>query len=341
MSPNILVAPSYGKASARRHFHDTIEGWVSFADEERGALLTEEQRNGLSTLHPSGVAHFWGATAGHSAMMAELKRGDVVLLTGDKKVKACGEVGYRFVNQAFADELWRNEGDEESFLHVYSLLNVRPIERPKVDLVTLCGYKANYDLPGQRFLRAHDVDKVLLEFGITTGVADAALEEMVEQHIDAVRGSWTTPVELAHVDRITRVTEASTTVTDRVESGLVQLYQRFCAPEQLRAFRTDSKLRADLYRHDGTEVEIIEAKSLATHGKVREAVAQLLDYAGHSPDPVTRLAGLFPGRPAPDSLAYLHRVGIDCIFLADDGTFVREPAADSRRAHMLQVWRDR
>ncbi|PPK68586.1 hypothetical protein V5P93_004306 [Actinokineospora auranticolor] len=79
--------------------------------------------------------------------------------------------------------------------------------------------------------------------------------------------------------------------------------------------------------------------SAATHDKVRQAVAQLLDHAVYSPRPVTRLTALFPERPTPVDLGYLHRLGIDCLFLSDSGTFDRLPAPPARRAHMLQVWR--
>ncbi|WP_447006529.1 hypothetical protein ACRAKI_08660 [Saccharothrix isguenensis] len=338
-TPNVLVAPSYGKPRTRAHFHDTIDGWVPFADAERGPLLTDEQRERLLALHPSGVAHFWGAEPKHAKMMSELKRGDVVFFVGDKKVKAIGEVGYLFVNRDFADKLWWKEGDKENFDHAYSVLNVRMVERPKRDLVTLCGYKPNYDIPGQRFLREQDVPNVLREFGVVPTMLERQLEEAIEQNLDEVRRSWITPVEKAHKKTIKRTTPASTTVTDRVETGLVELYQRFCEPEELVAFRTDSDLRADLYRENGDEVEIIEAKSLATHGKVREAVAQLLDYAVHSVRPVTRLSGLFPARPERDGLDYLHRLGIDCVFLAEGGSFKREAAPDARREHMIPVWR--
>ncbi|TKA11953.1 hypothetical protein FCI23_09060 [Actinacidiphila oryziradicis] len=40
--------------------------------------------------------------------------------------------------------------------------------------------------------------------------------------------------------------------------------------------------------------ELIEAKSRVERGHVREALAQLLDYARYVPDRVDRLAALFP-----------------------------------------------
>ncbi|MEU4768869.1 hypothetical protein AB0H12_37050 [Actinosynnema sp. NPDC023794] len=187
MTPNILVAPSYGKPSARRHFHDTIAGWVPFADDERGPLLTDEEREHLLALHPSGVAHFWGATEGHADMMKQLRRGDVVLFTGDNKVKAYGEVGYVFRNQKFADKLWWKEGDTDSFVHAYSVVNVRMVERPKSDLVTLCGYKPGYEFPGQRFLRAEDVPKVLIRHHLGCHRTDRTLPSRLASRIPATR----------------------------------------------------------------------------------------------------------------------------------------------------------
>jgi hypothetical protein len=39
---------------------------------------------------------------------------------------------------------------------------------------------------------------------------------------------------------------------------------------------------------------IVEAKSSAQHSYVRQALSQLLDYMRFSPQPVARLAALFP-----------------------------------------------
>ncbi|APU15833.1 MULTISPECIES: hypothetical protein [Actinoalloteichus] len=148
-----------------------------------------------------------------------------------------------------------------------------------------------------------------------------------------------TPVEKMHTWAIERKTTASVTVSHRAEAILVELYVQRHALDGLSAFRTQHDLRPDLYRHDESETEIFEAKSTATHDKVREAIAQLCDYAVHSPHPVTRLTALFPERPQPAGMAYLHRMGIDCVFLDEADLFQRTPAPAVRRAHMQPVWR--
>ena len=109
----------------------------------------------------------------------------------------------------------------------------------------------------------------------------------------------------------------------------------------MHSFVTPSGKRADLYYRDDADVVVIEAKSLATHGKVREAVAQLLDYAVDSPEPVTRLVALFPERPGTDGVGLLHRLGIDCVYRTTDDLFATEHAPDERRRHMRLVWHDR
>ncbi|SES27183.1 hypothetical protein [Actinokineospora terrae] len=214
------------------------------------------------------------------------------------------------------------------------------VERPKSDLAVLCGYAPNYDFPGQRFLRGSDVDKVMVEFGIEPALLQERAEEATEERIGRLMTSRVTPVEKFTTRTVPRTTNASESLTQRVEAVLVELYQRVLSTEKFSALRVDGlALRADLYREAGDEVEIIEAKSSATHRKVREAVAQLLDYAVYSPRPVTTLTALFPELPGEHSLDLLHRVGIDCVSLADDGSFARLPASPAQRRRMLPVWR--
>jgi hypothetical protein len=337
--PKILLAPSYGNRNAKRHYHDTIDGWVHFEDERLKALLTDGELAGLRERHPEGVAHFWGARAS-AKRMDELLTGDIVLFTGDNKVKASGEVGFRFLNKPFADKLWREDEGEDSFVHVYSVLNVKPIERHKLDLLSLKGFSERDPLAGQRFVKDDCVPRVLRAFGISTRVVDSCAEAKLAEQLEELGRSKVMPVEKAHTKHTTRITTASVTITERVESALVLEYLNFCGPDRLRSFTTHQRLRADLYRHEGDEVEVIEAKSLPSHGKVREAVAQLLDYAPYSPEPVTHLTALFPQAPDQDGLDYLHRLGIDCMYLDEDGTFTRKPASDARREYMLPVWRN-
>jgi hypothetical protein len=95
---------------------------------------------------------------------------------------------------------------------------------------------------------------------------------------------------------------------------------------------------ADLHLTGPDGTEIIEAKRSSDHRFVREALAQLLDYAPHSPLPADRLATLLPVRPADADIALLHRYGIDCLFRTTPGAFQRSPAPAAAREYMQKRW---
>ncbi|MFF3062062.1 hypothetical protein [Streptomyces sp. NPDC057909] len=74
---------------------------------------------------------------------------------------------------------------------------------------------------------------------------------------------------------------------------------------------------------------------------MREALAQLLDYAPHTPEPAVRLTALFPTRPADQDLALLHCYGIYCVYRTHPLTFDRTPAPQEARASMMPLWQQR
>ncbi|AVH59338.1 MULTISPECIES: hypothetical protein [Streptomyces] len=78
-----------------------------------------------------------------------------------------------------------------------------------------------------------------------------------------------------------------------------------------------------------------------THGHVRQALAQLLDYAPHSPVPAQCLAALFPEPPEREDIELLHRYGIDSIHRERSNSFRRLPAPSEGRALMRGVWTGR
>jgi hypothetical protein len=335
--PNVLIAPCYGNRKSQKRFQDTIVNWVNFQDTELASSLDDEDLAGLSRLHPEGVARFWGARARHDRVMARISTGDVVLLTGENKIKAVGEIGYLCRNEAFADKLWERDQHGDSFVHVYTVANVRHIECPKQDLLSLPGFSPRDPLTGQRLVKPECVPDILRVFDIRTSLLEAEQETSIAERLLRRALSRVTDVERRHIDSFQVVRKGDVATARRVESALVAEYQYQCRPEQFRSFENEG-IRVDLYRENGDEVEVIEAKSLATTQKVREAVGQLLDYAPHSLRPVTRLTGLFPERPTEPSVRFLHRIGIDCVYLHDD-VFVREAAPTARREHMLRVWR--
>jgi hypothetical protein len=145
-------------------------------------------------------------------------------------------------------------------------------------------------------------------FDIPTPLFEAKREMEFAEKFMRQALSRVTDVERRHVDSFAVTRNGDVTTARRAESALVAEYQYQCRPELFQSFENEG-IRADLYYENGGEVEVIEAKSLATKQKVREAVGQLLDYAPHSPRPVTRLTALFPERPTESSVRFLHRVG--------------------------------
>jgi hypothetical protein len=338
-APFVLLAPSYGNPKTVKRYRDTIEGSIDFTQPRYAELLTPEQLTDLQALHPSGSAHFWGAIATHNKTMDSLRTGDVVVFTGGKKVRAAGEIGHLFRNEPFADLMWDQYAEAKSFVNVYTVRNVQEIDRPYEDLWSLEGFNHGDNIMGQRLIADGRAERILSAFGIGTSWA----EESLSAQLEAVRrslegGSRVVEVEHAHVDVVRhRVTEREAEY-ERVESLLVRDFQARHPAHRYTSFVTPSGKRADLYRAEGDRVEVIEAKSLATHEMVRQAAAQLLDYAVDSPKPVTVLTALFPAEPSHDSIAYLNRLGIDCVFRTEEG-FPRKPASEVRRRYMLPVWR--
>ncbi|WP_086667887.1 hypothetical protein [Lentzea kentuckyensis] len=337
--PYVLLAPCYGNPKTRRRYHQTIEAAVDFESGEHHDLLQPADLAALRALHPSGTAHFWGAIATHNQMMERLRTGDIVVFTGDNKVKAAGEIGHLFRNQALADVMWDQFDGGRSFVNVYSVYNVRTIERPRREVWRRLGFDEGDNVAGQRLVTDERVPRMLTELRIVPSATESRIgAELTAISQALAAGSRVVPVESYHTDVVSQHVAERNAHYERVESQLVSHYQRFHVDLTFTSFYTHHGKRPDLYRAEEEEVEIVEAKSLANHEKVREAAAQLLDYSAHSPRPVTRLSALFPLRPAQYGVDYLHRLGIDCVYRTDDGAFVRDTAPDDRRRYMHAVW---
>ncbi|GGU26546.1 hypothetical protein [Lentzea flava] len=338
--PYILLAPCYGNPKTRRRYHKTIEASIDFESNEYRELLEHTELAALRALHPSGTAHFWGAIATHNNMMDRLRTGDIVVFTGENKVKVAGEIGHLFRNQAMADLMWDQFDSGRSFVNVYSVRNIQVIERSRREVWRRLGFDEGDNVAGQRLVIGDRVPRMLSELRVVPSSDEARIGAQLEAVDRALAtGSQVIPVETFHTDVVSLHITERTAQHERVESQLLSRYQQFHPDVTFTSFRTHNGKRADLYRVEEGEVEILEAKSLANHEKVREAAGQLLDYSAESPQPVTRLSALFPLRPDQYGVDYLHRLGIDCVYRSDSGTFVREEAPEDRRSYMHVVWR--
>jgi hypothetical protein len=270
--------------------------------------------------------------------MARLVTGDIILFTGGKLVRAVGEIGYSFRSDRFADTLWNPHPDRGSYRNVYSLLSFQPTAIPYEEIWDLPGFNTGDNFMGLRFV--DDVKGTTLIEGLRIETATSAFEagQDEEQVTASLTGGHIIPPEGVHTPSTSYERLAGTTLVHRAEALLVEAFRATVDPS-LRTYRTRTAGGVtDLCIEDHGLVEIIEAKREASRGFVREALAQLLDYASHSPDPLARLTALFPVEPTAAGVDLLHRYGCDCVFRDPTGHFTRLSAPRATFDHMAKRW---
>ncbi|MFD5031422.1 hypothetical protein ACFWM0_13550 [Streptomyces sp. NPDC058405] len=332
LTARLLVSPAFGSAESRRHWEDTLDRTVPFTEAQYADKLTADQLRRLNELHPDGRSRFWGATSGHDGKMADVTTGDVVLFTGKNHVRAVGEVGAIFRNSSFADVMWPPKDGGESWHTVYSLRQFAPAEIPYATLSELLGYKPNFQYPGQLVLSGERARAGIDGLLITTSTA---LEEAGAETPPGVVREM--PVERQHTRSTTVERAAQQLLFNRDESALVIEFCGSLTGVTVNRFSSAAGI-CDIYLNGPGGRELIEAKGRVERGYVREALAQLLDYVRYAPDPVGRLAGLFPQPLAPKERDLLHHYGIDVIHRVAPGAFERLPAPDGARERVRGLW---
>lgn len=336
--PQVVIQPSYGNSDARRHWADTLDKEVVFDTEERRVALSSEDRESLMMLHPSGAARFWGATGNHDAKMARLRTGDVILFTGEKQVRAIGEVGYSFRSPRFADTLWAPHRERGSYRNVYSLLSFQLVKIPYEEVWELPGFNRGDNFMGLRFVDDLKGSTLIdgLRIETLTSVSDADRNE--DRLTDFLTDTQMLAPEAVHTTSTSYERAAGTTLVHRAEALLVKSF-RATLDSAIEMGRTRTAAGVtDLCIVEHGRVEIVEAKRDSGRVFVRQALAQLLDYAGHSPVKVARLTALFPTEPTEACVELLHRYGCDCVFRNSSGSFTRLPAPRAAFEHMALRW---
>jgi len=334
----VVIQPSYGNRDAWRHWEDTLDKEVPFSDGLHAETLSAQEQVALAALHPTGRARFWGATGNHDSKMDGLQTGDIVLFTGQKLVRAIGEVGYSFRNAEFADTLWEPQAERGSYRNVYSLLNFQVTSIPYEEIWDLPGFSVGDNFMGLRFLDPEKSATVLAGLRIypeTEAQQAAEQDRLIARELGTGTVVATEAVNVTHTNYERLM---GTTLVHRAEALLVAAYRA-----TLDSTATVGRIRTpagvtDLYVSDGDRVEIIEAKRSAHHRHVREALGQLLDYVAHAPHPASRLTALFPHRPGTADLDLLHRYGVDCLYRTGTGTFQRLSAPDAQRELLQSIW---
>ncbi|MGW2400609.1 hypothetical protein ACWCYY_29020 [Kitasatospora sp. NPDC001664] len=338
--PIVAIQPTFGDSVGRRNARQTLLEDVEFGTDARVATLSDVQYRTLQELHPEGRAPFWGTVSTWDRKLADFTTGTVVLFTGQNKVRAIGEVGTAFRNANFADTLWAPHTKKGSWHNVYSLLSFTEVEIPYEEIWQLPSFKANDVFRSLRILGQAASDEILEGLRIRTTAESrdlSALESAVAEALGT--GTQFLPVERLHTPRTSYQQPAATLTAQRIEAMLVHEYlPTIEAPDTtVNRLHTPAGI-TDIHVTRPGRTEMIEAKRSSTRSFVREALAQLLDYAPHSPEPADRLTGLFPYRPAAPEIALLHHYGIDCVFRVGPGAFEREEAPEQARAHMRSAW---
>lgn len=336
----VIIQPSYGQRAAQAHWRDTLDQEVDFARLPAWPGLLDEQRDQLTRLHPTGCARFWGAQAGQDHRFDAASTGDVVLFTGQKLIRAIGEMGAIFRDSAFADDLWTPDPANGSWQNVYSLLTFQPTAIPYRELQDLLGTSPKDMFMGLRVVPDDLTDAVLDGLGIITETAQRSeLAELTSTWKNAVKEpgqDQLVPPEAFNTATTSWPQQAREVLARRIESALVKTWEA-SLPTDVSVSRIRCQgLVTDSYVSQGASHDLVEAKAGAGHHYVRNALGQLLDYSNASTSPITTLTALFPERPSNRDLALLHRYGIDCVYRLSDGTFERLPADASRRQFWLR-----
>ncbi|WP_433263374.1 hypothetical protein ACQPZF_32020 [Actinosynnema sp. CS-041913] len=334
----LLIQP-VADATAARNRRKTLHHEVDFRAARHWSALTGDQRALLTGLHPGGTAPFWGTRPFLDRRMAEVGVGDVALFTWAGHIRAIGEVGANFRNQAFADTLWKESPDEDSFVNVYSLIGLD--DTVVIPYRTLAmasnGVLKGPFLQGRVIGDQTVVHQVISDLGVERSSV-AALENAREEYIRSqLEQGLAIELERIHTTEATYSRPARSITVRRAESLLVHEYADANPDARFERITSEAGI-SDMYTIGPDGAEVIEAKGGIGRERVRQAVAQLLHYAPRCRDRVVRLTALFPARPDAADIELLHSVGIDCVHRTRPGEFERITAPAARRAHMSPVW---
>lgn len=333
----LLVHPSLGSRDGAVNVERSLHVPVDFTTGPLAATLTAGQQVALLDRHPTGLARFWGTYAHNAAKIARVREGDVVLFTGRGHCWAVGVMGYRFDNADFAQVLWRETQGKGTYQHVYALAAFEYADIPYEAINQPLGLKpSNHFQSMTVYDRGGKAEAIMdaLHLQVPSTAYDLLDDAVAVELADEVRFApieevWT-PVAVATID-------AQARLFLRGEAMLVQAYAA-----SLRGASSDRCFTAagvtDMCVHTPDGLELIEAKSAADRGYVRQALAQLLHYAPHvRPRPV-RASALFPVSPDAAGVALLHRYGIDCIYRSGPGRYPRLPAPPEARELITRFW---
>lgn len=228
--------------------------------------------------------------------------------------------------------MWPPKPGGESWHTVYSLRQFVSAEITYDTLNALLGYKANFAYPGQLVLSGEraqaGIDGLLVTTRTAQEEAGAAAPPGPAREL---------PLEQQHTRSTTIERAAQQSLFNRDESALVIEFCRTLT-DTTATRRSSTAGICDILLVGPGGRELVEAKSRIERGYVREALAQLLDYARYIPERIDRLSALFPHPLKATERDLLHHYGIDIIQRVAPSTFERVPAPTEARELMRELW---
>lgn len=348
--PSVLVHPtgvSAANAEARDHWDVTIETTVDFRSGRAGQALTDAERQVLDDLHPEGRTRFWGTYSRHGSQVRRLATGDIVVFTAARRIQGLGRVGLVTENAALGSALWKHPPREGAYLHVYSVGPYVPADEPLNGLrdAGLSWFQTPTYIDDHRAAMildtyADQLEPLLDWAGPVEGAVRAAVQDDAADAALAVELTWVKEIaiEVATVGDVPVSARAAGTMR-RGESLLVHDFVGRLPPgaKVRRLVTAVGTTDVDIW-HDERH-ELVEAKSSADRHHVRQALAQLLDYAtAPGVEPPDVMTALFPRRPDDSAVALLHRYGVDCVHRSSDGDYVRTAAPVENVTLVRELW---
>lgn len=337
----VLVHPSLGKPDGLANSKRTLERSVNFGEPLVAAALSPHDQAELLRRHPSGEARFWGTYDTNRKLIHRVHEGDVVFFTGDNHAWLVGVVGYRFDSVDFARAVWREHPVKGPYQHAYSLAWFQQIKVPYATINAELGYRPSNHFQGMTVLDKGTADGLVEALGIQIPEMDGYYGARDERLALDLKDDPKVPLIKIEEPRVSHaiinIAAAERTI-HRGENALVKAYAAtLSADVEFGRQRTGAGV-TDLQVRSSAGHELIEAKSAADTGCVRQVLAQLLHYAPSTSPVPDVVSGLFPVRPSEKLVGLLHSYGVDVIHRTAVGQYTREPAPAARRAHLRTFW---
>ena len=183
--PNLAIfsAPTTND-QAHEHFEKTIANEYDFSSNTN---LTNQQKNDLLHLYPSGKARFWGSRKGKEHEWKKLMPGDLCLIGQDGFYIYVCTVTYTFGNEPFAKNVWGVDATtSEIWEYIYFLDNFKQINikrediDKKIKMVPRYGFRVYSELEWVSKLGTEFLEDYIeqLDNQSRVGIEEEAIEEV-------------------------------------------------------------------------------------------------------------------------------------------------------------------